>query len=102
MLAVERRTTPIFRRDDSLDRRKVMLAERVVLGTEESSPTFIGLYRIDPTIHDPPAYERLHLLRPVPGMKHQSVHGVRSVIHGNLCKGHWDSSCSSSIIRMGR
>src|ERR1700730_225720 len=82
MLAVERRTTPILRRDDSLDRRKVMLAERVVLRAIKVPPPSIGFYRFDPNAQDFPTYERRHLFRPIPPVKKQSVAVVRTVIDG--------------------
>jgi hypothetical protein len=42
-------TPLILQADDTLDRREVTLAECVVLGTEETPPPSIGLYRVDPT-----------------------------------------------------
>jgi hypothetical protein len=54
---------------------------------QTSSPS-IGLSRIDPTIHDPPAYECLQSLRPFPGMKQQSIHVVRPFIDGKPCQRH--------------
>src|SRR6185503_19915736 len=92
MLAVESRTALVFGGNNPLNRCEVKLAECVVLATEETSPTFKGASRIDPNLHDPPAYERLHPLGSVPSMKQQSVHVVRSIIYGNLCKWHWESS----------
>ena len=72
MLAVESLTALVFGGNNPLNRCEVELAECVVLATEETSPTFKGASRIDPNLHDPPAYERLHPLGSVPSMKQQS------------------------------
>jgi hypothetical protein len=82
VLAVERRTSPIFGCNDSLDGREVALAERVVLRAKEVFPPSMGLYRFDPNAHDLTTYERRHLLRPIPPVKKQSIAVVIAVIDG--------------------
>jgi len=69
MLAVERRPALVFAVSNSPNRRDIEFAESVVLCAKKISPLSIGLSRIDPTIHDAAAYERLHPLRPIPGVK---------------------------------
>ena len=63
MLAVERRPALVLAVSNSPNRRDVEFAEGVVLRAKQTSPLSIGFSRIDPTIHDPVAYERLHPLK---------------------------------------
>jgi hypothetical protein len=88
MLAVERRTALVLGANNPLNRREIELAEGIVLCTKQTSSPSIGLSRIDPTIHNRPAYECLHPFRPFPGMKQQSVHVVRPFIDGKPCERH--------------
>ena len=83
----------------SLNRRQIELDEGVVLRAKQTSPFSIALPRIDPTLHDPPAYECLHPLGPIPAMKQQSVHAVRSFIDLNFCQWHCGSFRSVSNIK---
>ena len=79
MLAVECQAALIFGRCDALDCRQVSIAESVILGSEETFPAFEGPSGINPIIHYAPAYERCHLLRPVPAVKQQSIAAVGAV-----------------------
>jgi hypothetical protein len=89
VLSVERRTSLIFRRNDSLNCSEVALTERVVLRTKETFTPSIGLLGIDPIVHDTPTYERPYHLRPVPSVKQQSIAVVRSVVDDEICESHW-------------
>ena len=80
MLAVERRTSLIFGRNDSLNCSEVALTERVVLRAKETFTPSIGLLGIDPIVHDTPTYERPYPLRPIPCMQQQSIAVVRSIV----------------------
>src|SRR5580704_8548374 len=100
MLAVERNPALVLGSGNSLNRRKIELAEGVVLRAKQTSPFSIGLPRIDPTLHDPPAYECLHPLGPIPAMKQQSVHVVRRFIDLNFFQWHCGSFRSLSNISM--
>ena len=82
MLAVERKTALIFGRCDALDCRQVSIAEIVILGSVETFPAFEGPSGINPIIHYAPAYERCHLLRPVPAVKQQSIAVVGALVYG--------------------
>jgi hypothetical protein len=52
VLAVERCTSLIFGRNDSLNCSEVALTERVVLRAKETFTPCIGLLGIDPIVHD--------------------------------------------------
>jgi hypothetical protein len=92
MLTVIRRTALVLGDNNPLDRREIELGQSVVLCTEKASSPSMGLDRVDPTVHDPPADECLYPLRPVRGMKQQSVHIVRAIIDGQPYKWHYDFS----------
>ena len=66
MLAIERRPALVLAVRNSPNRRDIEFAEGVVLRAKKTSPLSLGLSRIDPTIHDAAAYERLHPLRRIP------------------------------------
>jgi hypothetical protein len=100
MLSVECRSTLVLGSGNSLNRRQIELAEGVVLRAKQTSPFSIGLPRIDPTIHDPPAYECLYPLGPIPAMKQKSIHVVRRFIDFNFCQWHCGSYRSVSSISM--
>ena len=98
VLAVECRTSLIFRCNDPLDCREVALAERVVLRAEEVFSPSTGLHGFDPNAHDLTTYERRHLLRPISPVKEQSIAVVIAVIDGQA--GEWHgvflTACSRS------
>src|SRR4029078_571167 len=99
MLAVERCTALVLGDSNPLNRREVKLAEGVILRPKQTSPPIVRLSRINPTVHDPPAYEHLHSFRPLPSVKQQSVHAMGPFINGKSCQRHEDFSCSAWTAR---
>jgi len=99
MLAVECCPASILRADNSFDCRKVALAERIIMLAKETFAPRMALNGIDPIVHDSPADECRHQLRPVPSMKKQSIAVVRAVIHGKLHQCHLKPSRLFAIIR---
>jgi hypothetical protein len=92
MLAVKRRPALILGDYDPPERREIEFAKGIVLRAKQTSPFFTGFNRIDPPVHDPPAYECFDDLIPVAGMKQQPVHAVRAFIDGKFCERHWHFS----------
>jgi hypothetical protein len=88
VLAIERRASLVFGCDDSLDRREVALAKRVVLLAIKAFPPSVRLFGIDPVVHDAPADEPRHLSISIPAVKQQSITIVRAVVDGKLRKFH--------------
>ena len=88
VLAIERRTSLIFGRNESRDSCEVALTECVVLLAIKTSPPSVGLSGIDPVVHDPPADESRYWLISIPPVKQQSITIVRAFVNSNLRKFH--------------
>jgi hypothetical protein len=86
--AIERWASLIFGYNDSLDRREVVLAERVVLLAIKASSPSVRLFGIDPIVHDTPADEPSYLSIAIPAVQQQSITIVRAVVDSKLCKFH--------------
>jgi hypothetical protein len=86
--AIERWASLIFGCNDSLDRREVVLAERVVLLAIKASSPSVRLFGIDPVVHDTPADEASYLSIAIPAVQQQSITIVRAVVDSKLCKFH--------------
>ena len=69
MLAVGRGAALVFRVDDPLDRRKIALAQRVVLIAEQALPSSAVLDGFDPDVHHLAAYERFDPFSSILGVK---------------------------------
>jgi hypothetical protein len=86
MLAVEPGASPVFRAHDPLKRRKVYLAKRIVLITEQTLSSSTVFNRLGPNVHHLAAYERLDAFGSILGKKPEPIHVVRSVIDAELSK----------------
>jgi hypothetical protein len=67
MLAVERRTSLVFRAHNPPNRCKVHLAKRIVLITEQTLLSSVVLDRVGPDIHYFATYERFDPFRTILG-----------------------------------
>jgi hypothetical protein len=65
-----------------------MCTECVILLAEKTFSPPVRLSRIDPIVHDPPAYERRDLRIPIPSVQQQSVTVVRTLVDGQLSERH--------------
>src|ERR1700722_18527359 len=89
MLTIEGRPSIIFGGGDARDCRQIVFTECVILLTKETFSPPVWLFRIDPIIHDPPAYERHNFGSFVPSMQQQPVAIVRPLVDDQLSERHW-------------
>src|ERR1700719_3635592 len=91
MLTIEGCTPIIFGSGDTRDCRQIVCTERVILLAKKALAPPVRLSRIDPIVHDPPAYECRNLGGLIPSVQQQSVAVVRALIDGQLSERHWSS-----------
>ena len=100
MLPIERGTSPISGRNDSIDCSEVAFAERVVFRAKETSTPSVRPFGIGPIVHDAPAYERRYPFRPIPSMQQQSIAVVWSVDDDETCESDWGVLFVASVFTL--
>jgi hypothetical protein len=100
VLPIERGTSPIFGRNDSIDCSEVAFAERVVFRAKETSTPSVGLFGIGAIVHDAPVYERRYPFRPIPSMQKQSIAVVWAVVDDKTCQSDWGVLFVASVFTL--
>jgi hypothetical protein len=100
MLPIERGTSPIFGRNDSIDCSEVAFAERVVFRAKETSTPSVMPFGIGPIAHDAPVYERRYPFRPIPSIQQQSIAVVWSVVDDETCESDWGVLFVASVFTL--
>jgi hypothetical protein len=96
VLVIECRTFLIFRAHDPLDRRKVRLAKRIVLITQQTSSSSTMLDRFRPGVHHLAAYERVDPFSAMLSKKQRAVYAMWSSSTINCTGDIGESSCFSA------